>query len=161
MQKTCFKCKESKPFDCFYKHSKMKDGLLNKCKDCTRKDVSNNLLKNRDYYLNYDKKRANLPHRVAQRKAYSISENGKLVQNKAKKDYIKKNPLKRKAVQKVNNYLRYHPEFKQPCCICGQKAQAHHHDYNKPLDVIWFCSKHHAEEHKRLRALNKDPDHIA
>lgn len=38
--KTCFKCGRSLPLSFFYKHPKMKDGYLNKCKDCLKKDAS-------------------------------------------------------------------------------------------------------------------------
>ena len=38
---------------------------------------------------------------------------------------------------------------KQPCIICGKfPAEGHHHDYWKPLDVIWLCRKHHAALHR-------------
>ena len=36
------------------------------------------------------------------------------------------------------------------CEICGSpKAQGHHDDYSKPLEVRWFCPLHHAEHHKK------------
>ncbi len=37
-----------------------------------------------------------------------------------------------------------------PCEVCGTEmdVQAHHDDYNKPLDVRWLCRTHHREHHK-------------
>lgn len=44
--KECFKCNNKKSTDDFYKHSGMQDGLLNKCKECCRKECRLNLKKN-------------------------------------------------------------------------------------------------------------------
>lgn len=45
---------------------------------------------------------------------------------------------------------------KLPCLKCGDpKSHAHHHDYTRPLDVIWLCAKHHGEEHRRVNLMTK------
>lgn len=38
-----------------------------------------------------------------------------------------------------------------PCFMCGEKAEAHHPDYDRPRDVVWLCSVHHAEVHSERR----------
>ena len=44
-------------------------------------------------------------------------------------------------------YLRRGKIKKHPCFICGDKnSQMHHDNYNKPLEIIWFCRKHHMEK---------------
>jgi DNA-directed RNA polymerase subunit RPC12/RpoP len=35
----------------------------------------------------------------------------------------------------------------QPCEVCGETAEAHHEDYEKPLEVNWLCKKHHRARH--------------
>jgi hypothetical protein len=51
----------------------------------------------------------------------------------------------------ANTYLRRGKIEKQPCLICGNsKSEMHHDDYHKPLNIKWFCRKHHMEYHKKV-----------
>jgi len=151
MQKECFKCHKIKDLSEFYRHPQMADGHVNKCKECNKRDVSENYNKNRDYYVGYDKSRLHDPKRVAARKEYAYSEHGRMVGAKCKKDWRCANHDKYFAHCVVNNAVRDRKLFKKPCEICGAiKTEAHHPDYTKPLDVQWLCRKHHLEIHGKM-----------
>ena len=40
---------------------------------------------------------------------------------------------------------------RKPCVICqNEKSEPHHFDYNKPLEVMWFCKSCHKKLHLML-----------
>jgi len=59
------------------------------------------------------------------------------------------------------NALRDGRLISNPCEVCGTaKSQGHHEDYSKPLDVVWLCTRHHADRHIHLRnakTLGQEP----
>lgn len=132
MTKKCFKCGEVKSLSDFYKHAQMKDGRVNKCKECNKKDVSKNRSLKIDYYREYDRDRGN-----RQGKEYTP-------------EYRDKYPNKYKAHTMVNNAVRRGVLFKEPCEVCGteDRIHGHHDDYLKPLNVRWLCAAHHKQWHE-------------
>lgn len=152
MNKICFKCFEEKPLSEFYQHKGMGDGYLGKCKECTKEDTKQTRLNNLEYYKEYDKNRANLPHRVDARKKYQQTENGKEAMKRSRDSWIKNNLIKRAASQLVNNAIRDKKlEKKNYCEVCGDsesRIHGHHDDYAYPLVVRWLCPKCHSNWHK-------------
>jgi len=62
----------------------------------------------------------------------------KIVARRAVRDAVRKGILKR-----------------TPCIQCGKKrVNGHHHDYSKPLSVIWLCRTHHDLLHHPLSHLS-------
>lgn len=69
-----------------------------------------------------------------------------------KKIQMERYPERIVARREAANAIKKGSIKKEPCCVCGyDRTVAHHEDYSKPLDIIWFCRKHHIEYHK-----NKD-----
>jgi hypothetical protein len=134
-RKRCFKCGEEKPRSEFYGHPRMADGLLGKCKACTKTDVSRRYRLEKPARQVFDVAR----NRTAARKAERAA---------ARKRHRDLNPEKYRARTAVGNALRDGKIEKAPCETCGAgRAQAHHEDYSKPLEIRWLCFACHRREH--------------
>ena len=137
--KNCFKCNTVKPLSEFYKHPKMADGHVNKCKECNRNDVTTNRNQNIEKYRSYDKARSKEPERI-----------------KASREIIRawreEDSRRVLAHSSVARAVRNGILLRQPCCRCGaEKTVAHHEDYDKPLEVVWLCQPCHKQRHKELK----------
>ena len=132
--KTCFKCLCVKPLDQFYKHAQMGDGHLNKCKGCAKDDVKKHRQENWQAVRAYDRLRASQPHRVAKAKEIQAR-------------WRAQHPDRRAAQAQVQYALRKGVIQRTPCMVCGDKAESHHPDYSRPLDVVWLCPAHHKQAH--------------
>ena len=127
----------------------MADGLMGKCKECTKADVAKRSVEKRDYILEYEHARATAPHRVQARKEYNSSDAGRKAHARALRRQVEKHPEKYKARIAVRNAVRDGKLKRLPCEKCGAlKSEAHHEDYSKPLEVRWLCNAHHRAEHK-------------
>ena len=131
--KTCFKCGAEKPSSAFYAHPQMADGLLGKCKECTKSDSMSRYREKTAMIIAYEKRRTATLERKTKRKAY----------------YAKRDPVKTRANTALNRAVRQGRITKKPCEVCGTTTgiEGHHEDYSKPLDVRWLCRKHHKEAH--------------
>ena len=143
--KRCFKCGETKPLSLFYKHPMMADGHVNKCKECNKKDVRQNLQDNFEHYQKYEKERAakRLSHRIEYKAKWS-------------EEYEKEFPNKRKAVTSVNSAIKTGKVLKYCNCeFCGsdKHIQAHHSSYSEEMwqIVTWLCSRCHVRLHADFR----------
>lgn len=146
--KRCFKCLQTLPLESFYKHAQMGDGHLNKCKECSKKDVIENRLARLDYYRSYDKRRASVPHRVRAREQYQQTAAGKRAIARARKKYKERYPERYKAKTALGNAVRDGRVERLPCFVCGgNETHGHHPDYSSPLDVVWLCRGHHRQAH--------------
>jgi hypothetical protein len=50
-------------------------------------------------------------------------------------------------------YLKRGKLTREPCVSCGaERAEMHHADYSKPLEVTWLCRPCHLEHHREQEA---------
>jgi transposase-like protein len=135
--KICNQCKKEKRIEDFQIRKASIDGMTARCKSCLSA---------------YDKKRADLPHRVKARLDYAKTDKGKEAGNKAKIKFLKRNPIKRMASIMVGNAVRDGKLIKPDSCEdCGTtpiRLHGHHYDYAYPLVVRWLCPGCHNKWHK-------------
>ena len=131
--KQCFKCGEFKELTEFYKHKQMGDGHLNKCKGCTKNDVSNRYLEKSSSleFIENERKRS----RDKYRRLY-------IGTGKANK-------------QKIINYNLLYPEKAKAKRISWkiksiENQEKHHWSYNEEdlLDIIYLTKKEHMKAHR-------------
>lgn len=64
-----------------------------------------------------------------------------------------KNPSRVWAQAALRSALKRGLVEQLPCASCGnEKSEAHHPDYSRPAEVVWYCRRCHQNEHRRLKA---------
>ena len=72
--------------------------------------------------------------------------------NKYARAWRKANPLteEQKSKDTARSYAGVYKrrgKLVPQACACGDKAEMHHEDYTRPLEVIWVCRKCHLKLH--------------
>lgn len=136
--KKCSKCLEVKDLTKFY-FNKTLNKYYSWCKSCRIKFIP--LSESRKKYV----------------AKYFASEKGK--------ESVRKTARKMLQIHREKIYarlkLRYHikkgyiikPKKCEKCNL-EKKLHGHHEDYNKPLEVMWLCTRCHADRHLYLKANN-------
>ncbi len=151
--KHCIICGTLKPIDDYYAHPKMRDGHINKCKECAKMH-SDQRRKIKELDPIWMAKEASR-HRAKTRKAYAAGVRYDKAGESSRR-YSERNPQKKWCHSAVNNAVRDGRLLKMPCEKCGnEKSEAHHDDYTRPLDVRWLCRKHHMELHRKYPEIEE------
>ena len=124
----------------FYKDKQKKDGLTSRCRVCILK-------------ASMEYKYANIEaHRERGKQWYQDNKARRRPSNlRHVKAYQARWPEKQKAKNMLNDRVNRGKITREPCEVCGDpNTQGHHEDYSKPLDVVWLCTKHHMERHRKV-----------
>lgn len=155
--KVCKKCNVGKELGEFYTRGGGK--LYARCIVCTREGQKIYEEKNRELRNEKQRQQRLVPENKKRAKEYAKEHRG-IDANRKRAAIIlaahrKRNPEKHLARKAVKRAIARGNLIRLPCTVCGDlKSEGHHEDYSKPLDVIFYCAKHHSDRHRELRKLN-------
>ena len=167
--KVCFKCEIEQPITEFYKHARMEDGHLNKCKNCTKKDTKERekILRSNPEWVEKEKKRGREKyHRLYSNNSDKNLDSEYNVIFMEKEEYIKHSKIVKKQWNILNrdkkriynnSYKNKYPEKyiarnKSQRLPCKKGNQLHHWSYNEEhyKDVIELSVSDHAVLHRNI-----------
>ena len=134
--KVCSECGQEKPLSEFNKRRSSPDGLQERCRAC---------------FSSYNKARYwSDPQRFKNDVRKYREENLENV-FETRMEMCEKNPCEKNAREAVTLAIKLgYIEKPDHCLGCGRpdsesRVTAHHHDYTKPLEVVWVCSTCHRQ----------------
>lgn len=133
--KRCSGCGRELPLSEFNKKRSNPDGLQERCRDCF----------SRYNRARYAADRESVKERV---KRHREENPGSELETRIRA--CEKNPSKYNSHKAVEAAIRAGVVSRPDVCSgCGctsseHRIEAHHHDYSKPLDVIWLCTPCHS-----------------
>jgi len=146
--KKCFKCGVEKPLEDFYKHKKMEDGHLGKCKTCTKNDSELRRVKLTLTDPAWVEKEAERQRQKEKRRWHEgLSKPSKERKKKMMDTYAKKYPEKEDAKIFIMNKVS-----------CPMGHHRHHWSYKKEnhLDVIVLLIEDHFYIHRYLKYYQEE-----
>ena len=140
-KKECKECGRALPLDDFYRHPQMSDGRLSFCKECIKRRTRDRRDQNLD------------EHRARDREYWHRSKKRRKQTALSSKKWRERNPEKARAHNVFHRAMKAGKIQRGACQVCGttKNIEGHHHDYSKPLDVVWLCRHHHGRAHSHRR----------
>jgi hypothetical protein len=142
--KICKDCRQEFCKDEFFKEV-TKAGYRvhrNRCKECYKINERESRYLYRKLRYSRDKERLSALIKVNSLKPEVLARKAK-----REKGYRLKNKEKTQAYALVSRAIRTGELVRGECAYpngnCSGRIEGHHWDYKNPLEVVWFCSKHH------------------
>ena len=142
--KRCPHCGVEKPLTDFNADRSRRSGLANWCRPCHRARVRAHHLRTRHAD----------PAAASRECREWRAANPDSARRTSRRAYAKKMATgAEQAKRKVRDALLTGVLTRRPCETCGAtRAEGHHNDYAKPLEVVWLCRACHARLHRERRA---------
>jgi uncharacterized protein (DUF983 family) len=146
VSKWCTRCGEAKLVDEFHKHKLGALGRDSRCKACFA--AIDAAYKAKPGYKARAREVSLERYRRPEVRA-RMRETGREWQRRTGRDTSRDSPAEGFARRLIRNAVQRGALVRGPCEVCGrEQSHGHHDDYNRPFDIRWLCSTHHAEWHR-------------